>query len=148
MYRYLDMPYKAANLLQTQLDNGQIPKDAANWELLGDCWLQAQERENSARTLIKAANLSGDGNLYYKIGQIYFDLEDYPQTISNLQTALSKGNLTQHSYAQLLLGIALFHQKDYPKSQQNLEIALNSQSTKSQADWWIQRIKDLDQNSE
>ena len=148
MYRYLDMPYKAANLLQTQLDNGEMPKDAVNWELLGTCWLQAQEREISAKTLIKAANLSGDGNLYYKIGQIYFDLEDYPQTISNLKTAISKGKLTQHSYAQLLLGIAFFHQKDYSKSQQNLELALNSQSTKSQADWWIQRIKDLDQQPE
>ncbi len=148
MYRYLDMPYKAANLIQTQLDNGKMPKDTANWELLGNCWLQAQEREKSATTLIKAANLSGDGNLYYRIGQIYFELEDYPQTISNLHTAISKGKLTQKNYAQLLLGIALFHQKDYPQSQQNLELAFNSQSTKNQADWWIQRIRDLDQDSE
>lgn len=147
MYRYLDMPYKAANLLQTQLDNGQMSKDATNLELLGSVWLQAQERETSAKTLIKAANISGDGNLYYRIGQIFFDLEDYPQTIIHLQTAISKGKLTQPDYAQLLLGIALFHQKDYKKSQQNLELALKSQPTKSQANWWIQRINDLKQDA-
>ena len=143
MYRYLDMPYEAASLLKIQLDNEQIPKNASNWEWLGNCWLQAQEREKSVRTLTKAADLTGEGNLYYKIGQIYFDLEDYPKAISNLQIAISKGKLAQYSYAQLILGIALFHQKDYNQSQKSLEMALSSKSTKNQADWWVQRIKDL-----
>ena len=144
MYLYLEMPSKAANLLQTQLENNQLPKDAANWELLGNSWLQAQERKKSAEALSKAAKLSGDGNLYYRAGQIHFELEDYSQAISQLQSAVSKGKLTHHSYAQLLLGIAFFHQKDYSRSQAALEFSLRNKSTQDQAEWWIQRIKDLD----
>ncbi len=147
MYLYLEMPSKAANLLQTQLETNKLPKDASNWELLGNYWLQAQERGKSAAALSRAAKLSDDSDLYAHLGQIYFDLEDYAQTISHLQTAISKGNLTQYSYVRLLLGIALFHQADYSQSEKNLEFALNNTSTKDQANWWIQRISDLNQHS-
>jgi len=145
MYLYLGMPFKSARLLQTHLDDGRLPKDNSNLELLGNSWYQAREFEKAANVLHKAAKLSGDGNLFYRVGQIYFNLEDYPQAISNLQTAISKGKLTQHSSAQLLLGIALFHQKNFSQSRAALEFALHNNSTKDQAEWWLQRIRELEQ---
>lgn len=143
MYLYLQMPHKAANLLQAQLETGQLPRTAANMELLGNCWLLAQERQKSADSFDWAAKKSGDSNLFYRVGQLYFDLEKYPQAIAHLQTAITKGKLTQPGYAQLLLGIASFHQKNYPQSLNALESALHNKSTKDQAEWWLQRIKDL-----
>ncbi len=143
MYLYMQMPHKAAKLLQAQLEASKLPRNAKNMELLGDCWLQAKEKRKSLDSLNWAAKQSGDSNLFYRVGQIYFDLENYPQAIKNLQTAITKGKLTQLDYAQLLLGIASFHEKNYPQSMSALQQALHNKSTKVQAEWWLQRIKDL-----
>ncbi len=143
MYLYMDLPYKAADLLKTQLKTGSLPKNSANWELLGNCWLQAQEREKAVSALLEAVKLSDQADLYFRIGQIYFDLEDYSQATHQLQTALSKNQLEQKGYPQLLLGISQFHQKNYEQSQTALQFALQNKTTNAQALWWLQRIHDL-----
>ncbi len=145
MYLYLDLPYKAAKLLESKIADGEFPKESRNYELLGNAWLQAKELEKSAMAFVQAAKLSSDGNLYWRAGQIYFEMENYPQAILYLRKALAKGKLKHHAQAELLLGIALFHQKDYPHAQKAFEFALHNNSTRDQAEWWLQRIKDLDE---
>lgn len=150
MYRYLEMPYKAANLLQSLLANESLPKNSENLELLGNSWLQAKERERAAETLLMAAELTGDASLYVRVGQIYFDLEDYSQAMQYLQKGLAKGSMDQASQSQLLLGIAAFNQQRYEESQQYLQLAAQGSDTRDQAQWWLQRIADLktDENKE
>ncbi|MFK8067054.1 MAG: tetratricopeptide repeat protein [Gammaproteobacteria bacterium] len=143
MYLYKDLPYKAANLLKNQIESGSLAKDASNWELLSNCWLQAQEREKAVKALIEAVKLSDQADLHFRIGQIYFDLEEYPQATIQLKKALSKDHLTQKGYSQLLLGISQFHQKNYTESQVALQYALENKSINPQAKWWLERIDDL-----
>lgn len=146
MYLYLEMPYKAANLLQSLLANGSLPKNGENLELLGNSWLQAKERERAAETLLMAAEITGDASLYVRTGQIYFDLEDYSQAIQYLQKGLAKGSVDQAKQSQLLLGIAAFNQQRYEESQQYLQLAARGSDTRDQAQWWLQRIADLKTN--
>lgn len=143
MYLYLDLPYKGAKLIQTEMEKGTLAKALKNWELLGNSWLQAKERVKAAQVLSNAAQLSNHGKYDFQIGHIYFDMEDYAQAITHLETSLKKGNLKDPAKAYLLIGIAAFHEKNYTRSRTALETAMRNKNKRNLAEWWLERIEDL-----
>ena len=145
-YLYLQMPLKSATILDLELNNGQVEPSKINIELLSDSWLLAHEPEQAVLLLNRFAKDFNDASLYYKLGHIYVELEDWNNAKNALEFAVSGHNLKNlrdlQSNAWLLLGISSYHQKDTLRSTQALNKALGFKETREQAAWWLEQIEE------
>ncbi|MFC3301459.1 tetratricopeptide repeat protein [Parvularcula lutaonensis] len=106
-------PFRGAQLLEAEMNAGNVKRDLSNLELLAQLWAAAREQEKAIAILNEAAPKRSDGRLYYQLGQSYLADENYDRAISNLRQALRRGGLDDREVgnAYVLLGTALF-QKD------------------------------------
>lgn len=145
-YLYLQMPLKSATILDSELNNGQVEPSKIYIELLTDSWLLAHEPEQAAILLNRFAKDFDDASLYYKLGHIYVELEDWNNAKNALEFAVSEYDLKNlrdlQSNAWLLLGISSYHQKDTLRSKQALNKALGFKETREQAAWWLEQIEE------
>ncbi len=144
-YLYLQLPLKAAIILNSELDNGKIDSSKANIELLSNSWLLAHDEEQAALILERYVSKFNDASLYYKLGHIYIQLENWSKAKSVLETVVTDKNFKDHNLqatAWLLLGISSYHEKDTYRSTQALNKALNFKETKDHAKWWLNQIEE------
>ena len=141
MYMYYKMPYQAAHILNTEINRGRIEKSLQNWVMLSDNLYLAQEQEQSIGPLRRAAELSQDGELYYRLGQILFDLEYWKDALVAFESAIKKAGLKYPGMAHLLLGISGYRAGDVVRSQAAFETAEAYQNSKQQAQWWLNTLK-------
>ena len=140
IYLYLDLPYKAATLINDELDKGTISRTRETLELLANSWLLAREKERAAQALNELATISDDIFVIYKLGQIYFEMEKWDAAIDSLETAIKNRNPEYEADAWLLLGIAAYHNNDNIRSLKAFNQALSFDSTKEQAQWWLDKL--------
>jgi tetratricopeptide (TPR) repeat protein len=145
-YLYLQMPLKASTILDTELNNGKIESSKLNIELLLNSLLLAHEIEQAAQLLERFAPKFNDASLYYKLGHIYVELEDWDNAKSSLESVVTKNQFKSQRDIQastwLLLGISSYHKKDMHRSAQALKMALGFKETREQAAWWLEQIEE------
>jgi tetratricopeptide (TPR) repeat protein len=141
-YLYHDMPYPAARVLETGLEASTIESDARSFELLANSWIAAREYERSLPPLVQAAELSENGELYVRLGQVYLQREEWDAAARPLQKAIEKGGLKDPGNAQLLLGIAYYNDERIGRARSSFARARRHDSTRVAADRWIAHIED------
>lgn len=146
MYLQEDLPFKAAKLLQEKIDNNEIGKNRDNLELLANSWQLAQETERAAATLKQLADISNDTAVYYRLGQIYFELERWQDCIEILEKVIDDDDFENQANATLLAGIAAYHLEDSSRSRKALNKALGYDSTRQQAEWWLDKLETRDES--
>ncbi len=109
MLRFNEIPYRAARVLQQALDDGKVEADSETYEKLANAWIQARDFDEAIPPLTRAAQLSDDGNLFMRLGQVQVQREDWQEAVDVLQEAINKGDLEDPGQANLLLGIAYFN---------------------------------------
>lgn len=139
-YLYLNMPYDAARLLSTELENGKIEDSKENIELLFNSWLMAKETEQAADFLSQYIDKLNDPSLYYRLGHIYVQMEDWNNAILALESAIADQQFKEVANTWLLLGIASYRNGNNKRSAQSFKQALNYNETKEQAEWWLDRL--------
>jgi len=147
LYLYNDLPFEAAEVMSKGLEDGTVENNSDNWKLLGDAWLAAREYEKALGPLHKAAELSDDGDLFVRLGQVYIQREEWGKAVENLNEALSKGSLTDVGNAHLLIGIANYNQKKLGAARASFAKARDSEKTRESADRWLDHIR-REQNSQ
>ena len=105
LYLYYEVPYKAAIILEKELNAERIEDEEKNWEQLANAWLSAREWKKAIPPLTKAAEMSEDGRLFLRLGQTYMQEEDWKNAEKNIRYAIKKGDLDNPGRAWLLLGI-------------------------------------------
>ena len=105
LYLYYEVPYKAAIILEKELNAERIEDEEKNWEQLANAWLSAREWKKAIPPLTKAAEMSEDGRLFLRLGQTYMQEEDWKNAEKNIRYAIKKGDLENPGRAWLLLGI-------------------------------------------
>lgn len=140
-YLYLQMPYKAGQILEKEIQSNHIPITRENLELLSNSWLLAQEWEKGAAALSSAAEMTGDSALYLHLGQIYADMENWNEADKALSIALKDNKLKDKANAYLLYGISNYHNKNEERSLKALTKAANYILTRDQAMWWLDFIR-------
>jgi tetratricopeptide (TPR) repeat protein len=146
-YLYHELPYPAARVLEMGLEEGKIERDAAAYELLANSWIAAREYDKSLPPLERAAELSGDGKLFVRIGQVHLQREEWSEAADSLQHGLDKGGLDNAGQAFLLLGIAHYNADRRGPARAAFERALRHESTRAEADRWIAHLAE-DQKEE
>ena len=140
-YLYNDLPYPAAKVLEKGLKDGAIEPDAKAFELLANSWIAAREYDRSLAPLRKAAELSQDGNLYVRLGQVHMQREDWSEAAELLQKAIEKGGLDNLGNAELLLGISYYNDSRVELARSTFVRARQYDSAREEADRWIAHIE-------
>src|SRR5262245_41840333 len=136
-----NMPLPAAQVLERGLSAGTIQRDSEALELLGNSWVAAREYDQSLPPLREAAELSKNGNLYVRLGQVYMQRELWKEATEALQRGLAKGSLRDPGNAQLLLGIAYYNDQHIEQARSSFARAREQASTREAADRWISHLE-------
>ncbi len=143
MYLYQDIPYRAASVLENGLEAGFIAEDAKALELLADSYLGAREYERAVGPLGRAAELTGDGDLYVRLARVYVGREDWRKAAAALEKALAKRKLENRGRALVLLGIARFSEDEFEAARGAFTEARASGARKAQVDGWLTHLDRL-----
>jgi tetratricopeptide (TPR) repeat protein len=137
---FVGVPYRAARLLDQTMAKGTVPKEQKVYEKLADAWIAAREYSKAMGPLQQAAELSPNGDLYVRLGQVYVQSQDWGPATQALQKALNKGGLRDLGSTQLLMGIAFYSEKKPKEAREWFQKAAQHEKVRKQAQSWIAHI--------
>ena len=140
LYGYVEIPEKAARLLQTYIDDERLPKDPETLRQLGDLWLLARERGNAKDALQQAAAVAPDGRTYELLGGIFFEDEQWSDAYAAYSQALETGGLTEPERVHLLAGISAYRAGLTVEARSELEAAAKASEFSAQAEMLLKRL--------
>ena len=140
LYMQAEVPYKAATLLEREMESGRVPKSAKNYRLLSQAWMLSQEDERAVPALKEAARLSDDGELDVRLGNTYLNLSNYDECISAVQSGLRKGGLKNPDNAQISLGMCLYNKRRYQAAIEAFRAAGKTSRSRKVSQQWISVI--------
>jgi tetratricopeptide (TPR) repeat protein len=139
-YLYHDLPYPAAEVLEEGLRSGAINGSVEAYELLANSLIAAREYERSLPPLRRAAELSDNGDLYVRLGQVHMQQEAWNDASVLLEKAVDKGGLEDPGNAVLLMGISYYNGAQPTRARAAFQRARKYDSKRSEADRWITHI--------
>ncbi len=141
-YLYLDIPIKAAMLLEKEIQKGKLTTSKSNLELLANSWMLAHEKTKAISALEKITETDRDPELFFRLGQLYYESSQWEKAIEHLSQVISHDNKEQTAQALLLTGIAFYELNDQELSRDSFTKALSYKKTREHARWWLQQLKD------
>jgi tetratricopeptide (TPR) repeat protein len=129
MLRFNEIPFRAARVLEQAMEQGKVAKNSENYRRLADCWIQARDFNAAIPPLRRAAEMSNNGDLFMRLGQVYIQREAWSEAEQALRQGLDKGNLDDEGQTTLLMGIAVFNQDRLSQAR----------------DWFVRASRDPDQ---
>lgn len=138
---FLNLPYRAGQVLETGLEERKIEADSEALALLSNSWIAAREYADAIEPLERAASLAKDGELYVRLAQVHVQRENWDGATAALEKALAKGDLLKPGEAHLLMGIAFFSQKRPGDAQRWFESASRFDTTRDEARVWLTHIE-------
>ena len=149
LYMQAEVPYKAATLLEKEMEAGRVSKSAKNYRLLSQAWMLSMEDERAIPALKEAARLSDDGELDVRLGNTYLNLAKYDECIDAVQAGLRKGGLKNPDNAQISLGMCLYNKRRYQAAIEAFRAASKTPRSRKIAQQWISVINaDVERNEQ
>lgn len=147
LYMQREVPYKAGQLLEAEMQAGRVAKNAKNYRLLSQAWQLAQEDKRAIPALKEAARLSDDGELDVRLANSYLNTGEYGECVKSVTTGIRKGGLKSPDNAQISLGMCLYNQRRYDDAVQAFRNAAKTQRSRRVANQWISVIQaDVERN--
>lgn len=137
LYLLHETPYKAATLLDKEMEAGVVEENERNLRLLSQAWYTAREDEKSIPPLAQAAELTGDGELYVRLAQSHLNLENWDEAAQAVRRGLQAGDVNRDDTANIMLGMALFNQEKFSEARTAFERASRDERSRRAAQQWI-----------
>ncbi|MDO8825256.1 tetratricopeptide repeat protein [Methylophaga sp.] len=141
MYRYLNIPYKSAQLLQKSMDDGVIERNFKNLEALADSWLAARENQNATQVLARMQSMDASGETDLKLARVFISMEEWSEAAGPLQQSLEKLPQDKRGQAWMLSGMVNYHLGNMEQSEQHLNRALAYSEVRNQASQWLRHLQ-------
>jgi tetratricopeptide (TPR) repeat protein len=141
LYILHEVPYKAAKLLEKEIEAGTLEANVRNLRMLSQAWYQAREDRKAIPPLEQAAGLSDDGELYVRLAQSYLNLEDWNNAVIALRKGIQMGGVRRNDTANVMLGMALMNLKRYQPAIDAFRVAANDDRSASAARKWINYVE-------
>lgn len=138
LFLSVEVPYKAAKVLDKGIKAKQIDPTSKNLELLANSWRQAQEVKKAIPEMREAARKSDEGELWARLGNIYLDNDEFEKAAEAVRAGLKKGGIKRPDTAQLVLGMAEFNLKNYDAARKAFREAKKSERSQRYAEQWIE----------
>ena len=144
LYRYHNVPIKAANLLAEAIDNGKVVAQEKYLDMLAQAYIAAKDDEKSIPVLIKAAEIGETGKFDAHLAQAYLNLEKWQLAINSADKALERGKLDSESTEgnmYLVKGMAAFNLQNYEQSLLAFGKAKKVKSSAKTAKQWFHYVE-------
>jgi tetratricopeptide (TPR) repeat protein len=135
-----DIPVKAAQIMETGLNDGTIDANENNWRVLAQAWQLAQEDEKALPALARAAGLTENGELDLRLAQSHQNLANWQECIDSARDGLRKGDLRREDQGNMILGACLFELGEYSSARTAFETAEEDTRSRAAAQSWIQYV--------
>jgi tetratricopeptide (TPR) repeat protein len=137
LYLLHDLPFKAAQVLEKEINSQNVEANERNLRLLSQAWYQAREDEKAIPPLERAAKMSNDGELYIRLAQAHINLDQWNSAATAAREGLRLGGLKRDDTANIMLGMALFNQKKLEQARTAFQRASQDQRSRRTANQWI-----------
>lgn len=152
-YSTFNNPHRGAQLLEKEMEAGNVERNVDHLEMLSQLWSQAREHQKSIPVLREAARLSDDGELFFRLGQALMADERNEEAEQAFENAIEQGGMDNDRLANawLLLGNARFNQAGPGDREQRMEADeafVNAQRfdrTNQEASNWRQYISAINE---
>jgi len=149
LYLQNEVPYKAATLLDKEMADGRVAKNAKNYRLLSQAWTLAAEDEKAIPALQQAARLSDEGELNLRLGNAYLNLGQYGECVAAINDGIEKGGIKSPDNAQISLGMCLYNQSKYRTAIAAFREAAKTRRSRNISRQWINVIEsDIQRNEQ
>ena len=142
MYMHMEIPLKAAMVLERGFTAKQVQPTDKNFEMLANAYLMAREYAKSEKAMAQAAQASDKGELYKKVAQIQMASENWKGALESLQKAQKKGGLKDPGEAALLTGVAAVQIKQWKTAEAALRQAMQSEKHAKEAAQWLNHLQE------
>lgn len=140
LYLYMNVPIKAAWVMDEGMKEGIVEKTDENYELLGMAYLNASEDEKAQEPLRLAAEAEDDGELWLRLGQVYAGLEEWQKAVEPLQKAIDSDDLDEVGFAHFMLGQAYFNIEEFDAARRAFREARDYDETEDSARQWLDYV--------
>lgn len=137
---YLELPYRAAGVMVSGLENNLVEHDTEYFELLSNSWIMAREYDKAIDPLVRAAELAEGGRVYQRLAEVHIQQEQWREAGEALGLALEKGDLPNPGQATLLMGIVLYSQQQPEQALPWFEKARAFPESEHEASIWVEHI--------
>ncbi|WP_417317019.1 tetratricopeptide repeat protein [Emcibacter sp.] len=137
LFLYHEIPYKSSKVLDKAIKDGAVEKTSKHWEYLSQAFINGQDYKKALMPLRNAAELSKDGDLYMRLGQVYMQLDDYENAAKYIGLAINKGKLKREDTAHVVRGMAYFNLGQLDKARKEFEEARKFERSRKMANKWI-----------
>lgn len=141
LYLAQRIPFKAAQLLEREMDRGRIGIDAGNLELLAGAWAEACERDKAIAVYQRAMHAGARVSVGLQVAQLYIEDERWRDAARVLAASLHKGGLDKPGEAWLLLGIARFESAQPERARDAFARAMAYDEERSEARAWLDHLQ-------
>lgn len=142
MYMYMEIPLKAAMLLERGFNQNQVAPTEKNLEMLGNAWLMAREYDKAEAAMARAAQASDKGELFKRLGQIQMENENWKGAFESLKKAQQKGGLKDPGESAFYLGVVAVQLKQWNVAEQSLRAAMQSDKMAKMAAEWLNHLQE------
>ncbi|MBI3171499.1 MAG: tetratricopeptide repeat protein [Hydrocarboniphaga effusa] len=141
LYMYMQVPLKAATILQRGVDDKAVTANEKNLESLGNAWLLAREYKKAEVAMKRAAEVSDKGELYKRLGQIQIENEDWKAALNSLTQAQKKGGVKEPGELAFLVGVVAVELKQWKRAEEALRAAMGYEKTAKIATEWFNHLQ-------
>lgn len=132
-------PFEAGSLLQGKMEQGVLPANGANWQLLASLWIAAREDSLALPALEEAIERAPTAALYQQQAQLHMDREEYAEAARALQAAIDRG--AADVATRMALGMARYQQADIDGALEAFRGARVSGAPTPLAAQWIEYLE-------
>ncbi len=147
LYLATGVPYKAARLIERQLNSGVISNTAQHRELLAYAWSSARERTQAINALERALEDKATPELRLRLAQWYVEVGKWRAVTEVLAPFNDIANDRTSSQARMLLGMAYFELGETDAAREAFTQARQFPKTSRSAQQWLDFIESLAVNT-
>jgi tetratricopeptide (TPR) repeat protein len=142
-YQYLaiDIPYRAAKVIDKAMQDGFVERTEKNLSLLGSSYQRAQEYRKASPVLEEAAKKSEDGNAWSRLSGVYLNLNENEKALVAARNALKKGDLKREDLAWMSRGTAEQALHCYEDATKSFNKAVKFEKVEKSAKSWRAYVK-------
>jgi Tfp pilus assembly protein PilF len=145
LYMFIDVPLKAAQLLEKEMAAGLVKPNSKNLETLGTALLRAQEIERAITVYRKATATEDNPKLDLLAAQLLLDAERWDEAIAALKhltsTASYRTTLDSPGLAHVLLGSAYFEKGLLAEARAAFQDGLQFDAVRANCAQWIESLE-------
>ncbi len=145
MNLFLENPYSAGSILDTEINRGRVQGTQKNLELLLGAWTAAREFDKAISVIDRLGPMSDNGEFYYQKAQLFMEKANWREVVSAADKAIEKGGLKDICSAYLMKGVANAELDRYSAADSALNRASRSnckRNIRQQADGWKSYVAD------